>query len=126
MSNRIIPYENELKNRARSLRKESTLSEVLLWNELKGKKLKGYQFHRQVPMLKYIVDFYCHELQLAVEIDGPSHEKKEKYDSKRQYELEQWDVRFLRFADDKIKKEMAKVLKSILVEIEGIENENQE
>ncbi len=94
MSNRIIPYDKNLRKRARDLRKDGTLPEVLLWNELKNKKLKGYQFHRQVPMLKYIVDFYCHELQLAIEIDGPSHMMREKYDSKRQYELENWVVRF--------------------------------
>jgi very-short-patch-repair endonuclease len=123
VTNRIIPYEKDLKKKARELRKDSTLTEVLLWNELRGRKLKGYQFHRQIPMLKYIVDFYCHELRLAIEVDGPSHDSKEKYDSKRQYELEQWDVNLIRFSDSAIKHKMDTVLNSISGEIERIENE---
>jgi len=71
--NTIIPYRKELKSLARKLRKNSTLSEVLLWIEIKNKQLEGFQFHRQVPMLDYIVDFYCHELKLVIEIDGDSH-----------------------------------------------------
>ena len=124
MRNRVIPYEKDLRKKARALRNNSTLTEVLLWNKLKRRKLKGFQFHRQLPMLRFIVDFYCHELQLAIEIDGPYHALQEKYDSKRQYELEQWGVRFLRFSVAEIKRDMDKVLKSILLAIEEIENES--
>jgi len=49
------------------------LLEVLLWNQIKGKAF-GYEFHRQVPVDEFIVDFYCHELMLAIEIDGNSHD----------------------------------------------------
>ena len=73
MKNKIIPYRKDLKEKARELRKHGTLAEVLLWQEIKGKQIKGFQFHRQVPMLDYIVDFYCHELSLVIEIDGDSH-----------------------------------------------------
>lgn len=73
MSNKIIPYKPELKFFARQLRKNSTLSEVLLWNKIRKRAL-GVQFHRQVPMLDYIVDFYCHEIGLAIEVDGKIHE----------------------------------------------------
>ena len=75
MKNKIIPYNPKLKEFARQLRKNSTLSEVLLWEKLKQRSM-GVQFHRQVPLLEYIVDFYCHELQLAIEIDGVSHDFK--------------------------------------------------
>ena len=71
--NKIIPYRKDLKILARKLRKNSTLSEILLWSDLRQKQILGFQFHRQVPMLDYIVDFYCHELHLAIEIDGESH-----------------------------------------------------
>ena len=54
--NRIINYDPRLKIIARELRKNSTLGEVLLWGEIKSRKL-GYQFHRQVPIDKFIVDF---------------------------------------------------------------------
>ncbi|WP_421805015.1 endonuclease domain-containing protein [Flagellimonas sp.] len=84
MKNKIIPYNPKLKEFARQLRKNSTLSEVLLWEKLKQRSM-GIQFHRQVPLLEYIVDFYCHELQLAIEIDGVSHDFK--YDKGQQREL---------------------------------------
>ncbi len=73
MKNRIIPYNPKLKSLARQLRKNSTLAEVLMWKNIKQKVL-GVQFHRQVPMLNYIVDFYCHEISLVIEIDGSSHD----------------------------------------------------
>lgn len=110
--NKIIPYEPHLKLLARELRKNSTLSEVLLWNKIKS-KVFGVEFHRQVPIRRYIIDFYCHELMLAIEIDGDSHIGKEVDDKIRQYELENDGVQFLRFSDLEIKKEMNKVLKEI-------------
>jgi very-short-patch-repair endonuclease len=109
---KIIPYEPHLKLLARELRKNSTLSEVLLWNKIKS-KVFGVEFHRQVPIRRYIIDFYCHELMLAIEIDGDSHIGKEVDDKIRQYELENDGVQFLRFSDLEIKKEMNKVLKEI-------------
>ena len=108
MKNKIIPYNPKLKEYAKELRKNSTLSEVLLWQQIKNKAL-GVQFHRQVPMLEYIVDFYCHELMLAIEIDGDSHLYKYEYDSKRQGELEKEGVIFLRFTDLDVKQNMFSV-----------------
>ncbi|MEP5340933.1 MAG: endonuclease domain-containing protein [Algibacter sp.] len=70
----------------------------------------GVQFHRQIPMLKYIVDFYCHEIGLAIEIDGQSHDHSFLYDAKRQGELEKYGIKFLRFSNDEIKKNMFSVL----------------
>lgn len=70
----------------------------------------GVEFHRRVPMLEYIVDFYCHELKLAIEIDGDSHEYKYNYDQKRQGEIEKFGVTFLRFRDLEVKKEMFSVM----------------
>lgn len=105
MKNKIIPYNPKLKEYAKELRKNSTLSEVLLWKNIKNKAL-GVQFHRQVPLLEYIVDFYCHELMLAIEIDGDSHLYKYEYDVKRQGELEKEGIIFLRFTDSDIKQNM--------------------
>ena len=108
MKNKIIPYNPKLKEYAKELRKNSTLSEVLLWKNIKNKAL-GVQFHRQVPLLEYIVDFYCHELMLAIEIDGDSHLYKYEYDVKRQGELEKEGIIFLRFTDSDIKQNMFSV-----------------
>ncbi|MGY5351028.1 endonuclease domain-containing protein [Wenyingzhuangia sp. IMCC45533] len=81
----------------------------MLWQKIKGKSL-GVQFHRQVPMLHFMVDFYCYALQLAIEIDGYSHHNKQEYDAKRQAMLEEQGVRFLRFTDTAVKKDMQSVL----------------
>ncbi len=108
MKNKIIPYDPKLKEFAKQLRKNSTLSEVLLWQNIKNKAL-GVQFHRQVPLLNYIVDFYCHELMLAIEIDGDSHLYKYEYDAKRQGELEKAGVVFIRFSDLDVKQNMFSV-----------------
>ena len=109
MKNKIIPYNPKLKERARQLRKNSTLPEVLLWQKIKQRAF-GVQFHRQVPMLNYIVDFYCHEIQLAIEIDGLSHDFNDVYDLKRQDEIEAYGVTFLRFSNEDIKNNMFSVL----------------
>ena len=70
---KIIPYNPKLKPLARKLRKEMTYGEVQLWNELKNDQLWGFYFDRQRCIDNYIVDFYCKDLMLAVEIDGISH-----------------------------------------------------
>jgi very-short-patch-repair endonuclease len=113
--NKLIPYRADLKFKARKLRRESTYCEIQLWLEIKNRKLLGYQFHRQVPMLNFIVDFYCHELLLAIELDGASHDTPEakEYDSYRQQKLEEYGVTFLRFRDDRIKGDIVQVLEEI-------------
>jgi len=113
MRRRIIPYDHKLKERARELRNNSTLSEVLLWRVLKGKQLRGYDFHRQKPIDGYIVDFYCPALLLAIEIDGVSHVGKEVYDEFRQRRLESLGVHFLRFSDSKVKSDLHGVVMAI-------------
>jgi very-short-patch-repair endonuclease len=72
----MLHYDQNLKQRAREPRKNSTLAEVLLWNQLKRRKMLGYSFLRQRPILNYIVDFYCPKLKLVIEIDGDSHRAK--------------------------------------------------
>jgi len=112
---KIYPYNPNLKELAKKLRNNSTLSEVLLWNQLKNGKMQGYDFHRQKPILNYILDFFCHELELAIEIDGDSHggEKAHKKDAARQQEIEKLGIRFLRFEDSDVKRNMAGVLRVI-------------
>ena len=113
MRRQIIPYNPKLKQIARNLRNHSTFSEILLWNELKGKKVRGFDFHRQRPIHQYIVDFFCSELFLAIEIDGSSHEGRSEYDEERQKELEALGVRFLRFSDSDVKQNLSGVVETI-------------
>ncbi len=110
--NKIIPYNPKLKNFARILRRNSTLGEVLLWLEIKNKSL-GYEFHRQVPIDRYIVDFYCHELLLAIEVDGSSHDFKYEADIKREEKLEKWGITVIRFEEYEVRKNMNNVLRVI-------------
>jgi very-short-patch-repair endonuclease len=115
MRRKILPYNSKLKPLAKALRKNMTFSEVLLWNELKQKKMLGYDFDRQRPIDNYIVDFYCKDLMLAIEIDGISHDVEEiiENDEKRQKRLEEMGVNFLRFDDREVRKSMDNVLRTI-------------
>ena len=88
------------------LRKNSTFAEVLLWNELKGKKLMGIDFHRQKPIGNFIVDFFSPDLMLVIEIDGITHAYKQDDDIKRQQFLESLSLTVLRFQDRNVRKNM--------------------
>ncbi|MFY7732420.1 MAG: endonuclease domain-containing protein [Bacteroidia bacterium] len=121
MTNKIIPYNPRLKILAKELRKQRILSEVILWKVIKGKSLK-VEFHRQVPMLEFIVDFYCHELKLVIEIDGSSHQYDESFkdDMMRQQLIENYGVTFIRFLDSDVKNNLENVLKEICVNIDEL------
>jgi very-short-patch-repair endonuclease len=112
---KIIPYNKNLKALARKLRKVMTFGEVLLWNELKNDKLWGFDFDRQRCIDNYIVDFYCKDLCLAIEIDGMYHNYEEVVlkDAFRQDKLENLGVRFLRFSEAEMKKDMQNVIRAI-------------
>ena len=109
----IIPYDAHLKPLARRLRNRSTLAEVLLWNQLKRKRMLGYDFDRQKPIDRFIVDFFCSDLMLAIEIDGESHWQTPARDQERQARLEMLGIHFLRFEDRMVKQDMRNVLASI-------------
>lgn len=100
---------------SRELRNYSTSAEVLLWNELKAGKMRGYKFNRQKPLLNYIADFYCKRLSLVIEVDGITHTYEGAYDRdvKRQKDLEGIGLAFLRFDDLDVKEKMGDVLKTI-------------
>ena len=122
MNSKIIPYNPKLREFARQLRNNSTLSEVLLWKQIKGKAL-GVKFKRQVPMLEYIVDFYCQEIGLAIEIDGNIHDFRYLEDAQRQQEIEKYGVIFIRFSNEEIKNNMFSVILSLESKIEELKAE---
>lgn len=96
---------------ARELRKNMTLGEITLWREIKGKKL-SVRFSRQIPIDRYIVDFYCKDLQLAIEVDGAVHfeEGQQENDAIRQKRLESLDITVIRFSDLDVKNSLGWVL----------------
>ena len=114
----FLPYNPRLKEFARKMRNNSQLAEVLLWCELKAKST-GYTFNRQYPILNYIVDFYCKELQLVVEVDGISHFSffAGEKDEKRTQQLELLGVRIIRVLDSDIRNNSRQVFEFIMQNI---------
>jgi len=105
-----IYYNPKLKQLARNLRNNSTFAEVLLWNHLKARKMKGYQFMRQKPIGNFIADFFCSKLKLIIEVDGDSHRFKITEDVERQNWLENLGLTELRFNDSEVKNDIDNVL----------------
>jgi very-short-patch-repair endonuclease len=110
-----IFYDPKLKELARQLRNNSTKSEIRLWQRLKRNQMYGYDFHRQKPIDKFIVDFFCNKLQLAIECDGYSHEIVEVWekDVKKTKRLNEMGIRVLRFSDYQIMNDLENVLRTI-------------
>jgi len=96
-------YEHNLKALASTLRKNGTLAEVLLWQQLKKRQIEGYRFIRQKPIGRYIVDFFCKELSLVIEIDGSSHDIRGEEDRKRQKELEDMGFIIIRVSEKDVR-----------------------
>jgi very-short-patch-repair endonuclease len=92
-----------------------TPGEVILWQCLKKRQMCGHDFDRQRPLDRYIVDFYCKRLMLAIEVDGSSHdgESAQEADYLRQARLESLGVRFLRFREEQVCHQTPAVLHAI-------------
>jgi very-short-patch-repair endonuclease len=122
IKSRYLPYNKNLKQLSRNLRNNSTLSEIILWKELRAADF-GYTFNRQKPILNFIVDFYCKPLNLVIEVDGISHwdEEQVKQDEIRQKKLEELGLRFIRFDDNDVLKDRENVCRAIELTIEELE-----
>jgi len=119
----FIPYNKNLKERARVLRNQGIISEVILWKHIKGDAF-NVRFLRQKTILNYIVDFYCPKLKLVLEIDGSSHDfaPQSRYDIDRQNQIEQLGIRFLRFSDYQVKHDIVNVLRQIECVVHELSN----
>ncbi|NGP88445.1 endonuclease domain-containing protein [Fodinibius halophilus] len=116
MSNKklnIIPYQHHLVEKARKLRNNSTPAEKRLWKYIREKRVNGFDFDRQKPIDRYIVDFYCKELMLAIEIDGKYHDSQYEQDRLRQQRIESFGVHFLRFSEKEVLDDIDNVLRVI-------------
>jgi very-short-patch-repair endonuclease len=118
--NTILWYNPKLKMLARRLRKNSTLAEIILWKNIKEKAL-DYEFHRQVPVNEFIIDFYCHELKLAIEVDGYTHDYNFENDYLRQKKLESFGITFVRFTDEDVKRHINDVIRALQIIISELE-----
>ena len=112
---KIIPYNPKLTQLAKKLRNESTQTEIYLWLKLKGKQMYGYDFHRQKPIDNYILDFFCYDLMLGIEVDGYSHEILEVYnkDIVKEKRMNELGITILRFSDFEVLRDMENVIRAI-------------
>ncbi|HXP77159.1 MAG TPA: DUF559 domain-containing protein [Stellaceae bacterium] len=100
--------------RARRLRANATEAEVRLWSRIRRKQLEGFRFRRQQPLGRYIVDFFCPEARLIVEIDGGQHGEENLADAIRTEWLEKRGYRVVRFWNKDVLSNTEAVLESIL------------
>jgi very-short-patch-repair endonuclease len=103
------------KRKRRALRRNMTKAEVLLWIQMKNRQLQGHRVLRQFSVGRYVLDFYIPKLKLAIEVDGATHltDEQRKYDRKRQKEVENLGIHFLRFTNPEIYQDMDNVLEKI-------------
>jgi very-short-patch-repair endonuclease len=101
---------------ARSLRKSATIPERILWDSLRGRRLNGWKFRRQHPIGQFVVDFFCREKCVAVELDGEVHSKIEVagHDAERDKFLRLQGVKILRFTNNQVLEDLPRVLEAIL------------
>lgn len=111
----LLVHNNEkLKDRRRDLRKRSTKEEEILWSEIRNNKL-GYKFKRQHSIGGYILDFYCSERKLIIEIDGASHNTQgaKEYDENRDRYFSELGYTTIRFLNQEINNNLKEVLDKI-------------
>ena len=101
----------EIKQTARDLRRIETEEEAIMWNVLRNRKVDNLKFNRQFPIIYetinnehffFVADFYCHKFKLVVEIDGEIHKKQKDYDEGRTAEMENYNIKVIRFTNDQV------------------------
>ena len=109
----------KLRSNARSLRRNSTDAERILWSQLRDHRLNGASFRRQVPIQNYVADFICHAAKLAIELDGGQHfsDQAEQADAARSAVIEALGFKVLRFCNHDVTTNRAGVLETIAVAV---------
>ena len=105
----------ETKARAAELRKSMTYAEKVLWQQLRNRKMEGLKFRRQHPVSIFIIDFYCHEKKLAIEVDGGIHlsADKKEWDENRTFELNDLGINVLRLSNEEVVDSTQKAIERI-------------
>jgi very-short-patch-repair endonuclease len=109
----ILENAMNLTNKARSLRKNQTDVEQLVWKHLRNKQLYNYKFRRQFPIEPYIADFACLEIKLIIELDGGQHAQRISYDNQRSLFFEQRGFKVIRFWNNDVIENTEGVLETI-------------
>ena len=102
---------------ARRLRANLTYAEQRLWERLRRKQFNGAHFRRQRPIASYVVDFYCHEARLIIELDGGQHSEQNEKDAARTRELKSLGFHVIRFWNNDVLENMDGVLERIAEEL---------
>jgi len=105
---------------ARILRKDETRSENILWEFLRNRKFMDLKFRRQHVIEGFVVDFYCHELRIGIEVDGSIHAKRKEYDKIRQEIIESKGIRIIRIANKEVTKNKTATLLNLKKIIESL------
>jgi very-short-patch-repair endonuclease len=104
---------------ARRLRQNLTPAETKLWHALKNRQLKGWKFRVQHPVDSFIVDFYCPQQRLVIELDGAIHDQQGEYDATRTERLHHLGYRVIRFRNQEVMSDLRGVLQQIVHAIES-------
>ena len=115
MASKKVPLSDTLLQRARTLRQESSDAEQLLWSRLRHRSILGLKFRRQQVLAGFILDFYCHQAKLAVELDGGQHDESDAraWDTRRDAILGQLGVTVMRFWNNEVFTNLPGVLEAI-------------
>lgn len=107
-------YNDQIqKDRRRELRKNQTEVEKILWYEIRGRKINNFKFYRQYGVGPYILDFFCPQIRLAVELDGKQHKYALEYDKERETFLKKADIQTIRFWNNEVLENVEKVVEKI-------------
>lgn len=115
----IRGVSREVRAAARELRKHPTAAEVVLWQYLRRRQQQGLRFRRQYPLGRFVLDFCCPAIRLAVEIDGEAHAGREERDAARTAELEAHGYSVIRFRNEEVMSDISTVLERIRIAAGG-------
>lgn len=104
---------SDFKKRRKELRANQTEAEKILWDRLRGRKLEKCKFWRQYSVGPYILDFYCPQIRLAIEVDGSQHDDAIEYDKEREEYLAGHDIKTIRFKNEDVVNHLDDVINKI-------------
>jgi len=115
-----VGYLPQLTWASKKNRNTPTETEKKIWNEVLKKRQTGFIFLRQKPIFRFVIDFYCSKLRLAIEIDGGYHIKKKDYDEERDKFLKQIGIETIRFSSEEVVNNIDKVKNEIFSLVKGL------
>ena len=106
-----------MKDRRRLLRSNMTDAEAMLWSSIRRKQVGGFRFRRQYSIGHFVVDFYCPEIRLVIEVDGPTHDGRDakEYDADREEQIRSLGITVIRFKNEMVYHHLDEVAEKILI-----------